>query len=101
MRDALAGAAHAVLEHVGDKRTAVELMGAERTRMIHLATPAVRSRSAVERESYTHEIELIPEPEAPARLAQSSLGSSPPSAPSASNGPRRGAWWPGWRSSRC
>jgi hypothetical protein len=70
MRSALAGAVHAVLEHVGDERTAVQLEGAEQTRMIHLATLAVRCRSAVERESYTHEIELIPEPEAPARLAQ-------------------------------
>ena len=34
-----------------------------------LSTLAVRCRSVVERDSYTREVELIPEPEAPARLA--------------------------------
>jgi hypothetical protein len=50
LRSALAGAVHAILGHVGDERVAVELESAERTRMIHLATLAVRCRSAVERD---------------------------------------------------
>jgi hypothetical protein len=37
-------------------------------RLVHLATFAVRARSAVERDPYTRDIELIPEPEAPTRL---------------------------------
>jgi len=69
MRSDLAAAVHAVLANVGDERVSVDLEGAERTRMIHLSTLAVRCRSAVERDGYTREVELIPEPEAPARLA--------------------------------
>jgi hypothetical protein len=68
MRSALAAAVHAVLANLGEPADA-RLEGAERTRLIRLATLAVRCRSAVERHSYTREIELIPEPEAPARLA--------------------------------
>ena len=41
----------------------------ERDRLIALATLVVRCRSAVERDGYSREIELIPEPEAPTRLA--------------------------------
>jgi hypothetical protein len=37
-------------------------------RLISLATLVVRCRSAVERDGYSREIELIPEPEAPTRL---------------------------------
>ncbi len=45
-----------------------QLDEAERDRLIALATLAVRCRSAIERDGYTREIELIPEPEAPTRL---------------------------------
>ena len=38
-------------------------------RLTALATLAVRCRSAVERDSYSREIQLVPEPEAPGRLA--------------------------------
>jgi DNA-binding transcriptional ArsR family regulator len=38
-------------------------------RLVDLAALAVRCRSAVERDGYSREVELIPEPEAPARLA--------------------------------
>lgn len=38
-------------------------------RLVNLAVLVVRCRSAVERDGYSREIELIPEPEAPARLA--------------------------------
>jgi hypothetical protein len=41
----------------------------ERKRLIALATLACRSRSAVERDGHTREVELIPDPEAPGRLA--------------------------------
>lgn len=39
--------------------------GHEKQRLIALATLAVRSRSAVERDSHSREVELIPESEAP------------------------------------
>jgi hypothetical protein len=45
------------------------LSGEPQDKLIALATLAVRCRSAVERDSYSRDIELIPEPEAPARLA--------------------------------
>lgn len=38
--------------------------------LVKLSTLAVRCRSAVERHSYHRDIELIPEPEAPARMVQ-------------------------------
>ena len=38
-------------------------------RLVNLAVLAVRCRSAVERDGHSREVELIPEPEAPARLA--------------------------------
>jgi hypothetical protein len=41
----------------------------DRDRLVDLATLAARCRSAVERDGYRREIELIPQPEAPARLA--------------------------------
>jgi hypothetical protein len=46
------------------------LSEAELTRLITLATLAVRCRSPVEREGYSHEIQLIPPVEAPSRLAR-------------------------------
>jgi len=42
----------------------------ETERLVALASLAARARSAVERDSYRREIELIPDPEAPARIAQ-------------------------------
>jgi hypothetical protein len=49
-----------------------ELGEEERQELIRLAVLVARCRSAVERESYhTREIELVPEPEAPARLVKS------------------------------
>jgi hypothetical protein len=52
-----------------DLDATVNFDGAETDRLITLATLAVRCRSAVERDGYSREIELIPEPEAPGRLA--------------------------------
>jgi len=43
--------------------------GDDRTKLIALAAFTVRCRSSVERDGYTREVELIPEPEAPGRLA--------------------------------
>jgi hypothetical protein len=43
--------------------------GDERTKLIALAAFTVRCRSSVERDGYTREVELIPEAEAPGRLA--------------------------------
>ena len=44
------------------------LTSSERTRLIDLASLAVRCRSAVERDTYSREIQLVPEHEAPGRL---------------------------------
>jgi hypothetical protein len=41
----------------------------ETQRLIALTTLAARCRSAVDRDSHSREVELIPEPEAPGRLA--------------------------------
>jgi DNA-binding transcriptional ArsR family regulator len=45
------------------------LAAAERERLVSLAVLVVRARSAVERDGYSREVELIPEAEAPTRLA--------------------------------
>jgi DNA-binding MarR family transcriptional regulator len=48
--------------------TPLALTNAEQDWLIDLASLVVRARSAVERDGRTHEIELIPDPEAPTRL---------------------------------
>jgi hypothetical protein len=69
MRGELGAAVRGVLAGVDVGRArALDLAETQRTRLVHLATLAVRCRSAVERDGYTREIELIPEPEAPGRL---------------------------------
>jgi DNA-binding MarR family transcriptional regulator len=45
-----------------------DLTESDRDRLIALTTFTVRCRSSIERDGYTREIELIPEPEAPTRL---------------------------------
>lgn len=45
------------------------LTEAERERLIYLASLVARARSAIERDGYSREIELIPDPESPTRLA--------------------------------
>lgn len=47
-----------------------EIPDDDNEQLIALATLAARARSAVERDGRTRDIELIPDPEAPARLAQ-------------------------------
>lgn len=46
---------------------------AERSRFVSLATLAAQARSAVERDGRTREVDLVPESEMPARLAQALL----------------------------
>jgi DNA-binding MarR family transcriptional regulator len=66
MRRALAAAVSGFLSRALDPPH--PLGEEERTALISFATLAVRARSAVERDSYSREIELIPDPEAPTRL---------------------------------
>ena len=63
LRNAVAGL------FAGDLATPRDLGDEERERLIELAVLAATARSTVERDSYSREIELIPESEAPARLA--------------------------------
>jgi hypothetical protein len=65
MRAELAQAASAVLSNVHAPR---QRTGDETQRLIALATFTVRARSAVERDGYSREIELVLPPEAPTRL---------------------------------
>jgi hypothetical protein len=69
MRTALADAVAGVLDSVDAARLLSPADDTTRDRLVKLSTLAVRCRSAVERDSYSREIELIPEAEAPARLA--------------------------------
>lgn len=65
MREELAAAAQAALETLGDP----EPRNPDETdQLIALATFVVRARSAVERDGYSREIELVPGAEAPTRL---------------------------------
>lgn len=66
MRKELAAAVHQLFEHVTTMPR--ELTAAESEHLVALATLVVRARSAVERDNYSREIELVPEPEAPTRL---------------------------------
>jgi hypothetical protein len=68
MRRELAEAVAGVLAGAG--RAAPELSEADEDRLIALSVYATRARSAVERDGYSREIELIPGVEGPARMAQ-------------------------------
>ena len=65
MRAELGDAARGVLAKLATPQPRTE---AETERLIALATFVVRARSAVERDGYSREIELVPGPEAPTRL---------------------------------
>lgn len=69
MRAELAAATKALLATVDPATVARPIDPDHRDRLVRLATLAVRCRSAVDRDSYSREIELIPEAEAPGRLA--------------------------------
>jgi hypothetical protein len=68
MRGELAAAVDEVLRHADTERVEASASDATTDRLVRLATLAVRCRSAVDRDSYSREITLIREPEAPARL---------------------------------
>jgi hypothetical protein len=68
MRKELAAAVDRVLSSVATPQLTAVPDEAMSERLIALATLAVRCRSSVERDAYTREITLIPEPEAPARF---------------------------------
>jgi hypothetical protein len=68
-RKALADAVAAVLDSADVRELNRRADEATVDRLVSLSTLAVRGRSAVERDGHTREIVLIPEPEAPARLA--------------------------------
>ena len=65
MRAELADAARSVLENLATPR---DRSDNETDQLVALATFVVRARSAVERDGYTREIELVPRAEAPTRL---------------------------------
>jgi hypothetical protein len=65
MRSELAEAARATVASLAPPR---ERTDEETETLIALATFVVRARSAVERDGYSREIELVPDPEAPTRL---------------------------------
>jgi hypothetical protein len=69
MRDELAKAVEAVLTDVDKGWLTAEADEETTERLVRIATLAVRCRSAVERDGYTREVQLVPEAEAPARLA--------------------------------
>jgi len=66
MRREIADAVTALIE--SQRKTEADLEEAETDRLIALATLVVRARSAVERDNYSREIELVPGSEAPTRL---------------------------------
>jgi hypothetical protein len=66
MRADLAQAVHALMAN--GRHEPRSLSGEEGERLVALATLVVRARSAVERDGYSREIDLIPPPEAPTRL---------------------------------
>jgi DNA-binding transcriptional ArsR family regulator len=67
MRDELADATAAALAR-SEGREPRELTDDEEDDLVALATLVARVRSAVERDGYSREIELIPDPEVPTRL---------------------------------
>jgi energy-coupling factor transporter ATP-binding protein EcfA2 len=67
MRKELAAAAHSILIESAEKRPR-KRNEQDITRLITLATLVARARSAVERDGYSRDIELVPAPEAPTRI---------------------------------
>jgi hypothetical protein len=69
MREQLSSAV-AGLFHAGPPATPPALTRTGSKRLIQLATLAVRCRSAVERDGYSREVELVPDAESPTRLVK-------------------------------
>jgi len=74
MREQLAGAVSGLFAGLDIPQRAPNLDAFTRTRIVTLASLAARARSHVERDPIKREIELVPEPEAPGRLAKSLAG---------------------------
>jgi hypothetical protein len=70
MRAELAAVVKALFANLVVPTTAATLSPKETRQLIAWARLAARCRSPIERDSYSREIELIPDPEAPVRLAQ-------------------------------
>src|SRR5262249_45146148 len=70
MRAELAEAVAALFGSVSLPKTPPPLTVSDKKRLVALGTLAARCRSAVERDSYSRAIELIPGAEAPGRLTQ-------------------------------
>lgn len=69
MRAALGGAVERALSAVDADMLVAPADAPTTDRIVAVSTLAVRCRSAVERDGRTREVDLVPEPEAPARLA--------------------------------
>jgi hypothetical protein len=69
MRQELADVVAGLFAGLDLPTTPAALTDAETSRLVELATLAARCRSAVERDGHSREIELIPDPEAPSRIA--------------------------------
>jgi hypothetical protein len=91
MRAELAEAAGIVLAKADLAIAGAQIPDDERDRLIRLAQIAVRCRSAVERDNYSREIELIPDHEASGRLALGLLRLL--NAASALGADREVGWW--------
>jgi hypothetical protein len=68
MRSDLGGAIADVLDGIDQATPIVELHPHESEWLVRCATFATTARTAVEREGYDRSVEVLPEPEAPARL---------------------------------
>jgi hypothetical protein len=71
MREDLRRAVEALFDEVKIPDRLPELSEGETDRLVALSSLVARARSAVDRDGYTREIELILDPEAPPRLAKS------------------------------
>jgi hypothetical protein len=70
MRAELAEAMTGLVAGADQKCVHAPLTDAESSRLVQLATFAARARTSVERDGYTKELEVIPQPEGPARLVK-------------------------------
>ena len=68
MRKDLSAAVKELFDHIDTPLRLPDVQLEEENLLIGLSTLAVRLRSAVERDGHSRDIELIPEPESPARL---------------------------------
>jgi hypothetical protein len=68
MRAELAGAMTGLIAGADQSRVHAPLSAKENRQLIQWATFAARARTGVERDGYTRELEVLPQPEGPARL---------------------------------